>query len=276
MKSTRMIIPVLILGLLLFTVGCSGPEEVEGTIMDPANTYVVLMEMNHFPEGYADLEVDFINTNQLEQLFSTLGVPSENMLIKKDELTLKDMYEAFDWLAVNTSGDSSVFFYVAAHGSYIHNVLAWNTFIPKKWNALEQENKILVVDSCMSGKFVAPFANEEASGITYAIVSADELGWWGIEEEGLPIIGSIWTHYFTRAVLSPEADFNGNQAISFTEAANYSASKVQEYMSEEVFAVDEFLELYQNSGKDPLLEDAFPNPVCNDHLDGAFILNTFE
>lgn len=274
MMMKRCIAATVLLVLLLG--GCSSPPVVEGEMIVPENTYVVLLEMNDFPEGYSDLEVDFINSNQLDELFAELGVPEANRLVKQDELSLSDFMDAIRWVDESAPQDATVFFYLAAHGSYIRDELAWASFGPSKWSSLEQKNKILVIDACMSGQFVEAFADDPDSGLTYAVTQADELGWWGIEEEGLPIIGSIWTHYFIEGMLSDAADANGDQAISFTEAHTYAVPKIQTYMAEQVFVVDEFLEGYQSLGFDPLLKDGYPNPVMINHLDGPLNFNTLN
>jgi hypothetical protein len=263
--------------LLTFTsTGCTEPTAIESKPIDKDNTFVVLMEMNDFPEGYSDLPVDFINSKQLITMFSDLGIPEENMLIKQDEMSLEDLTASFEWIEDTVPENATVFFYIAAHGTYVRNELIWNSFVPDKWNSLVQENKILVLDSCMAGEFIETFSDESTSGITYGVTSSDEFGWWGVEEEGLPIIGSIWVHYFVEGVMNPESDINSDGDITFTEAVEFASPLVQSYMAEEVFTVEEFLSSYQQSGFDPLMKVAYPTPVFNNHLDNEIILNTIN
>ena len=272
-KPILLILVILMVGLITLS-GCSKPVEIQGEVIDPDNTFVVLMEMNEFPEGYSDLPVDFINSNQLHEMFLSLNIKEENILVKQDELSLSDLMDSFEWIDQSTNEDSTVFFYVAAHGTYIRKDLAWNALVPKKWNALAPKNKILILDCCMAGEFIEPFLDEPSSGITYGVTSADELGWWGVEEEGLPIIGSIWVHYFVESVFNPDADVNEDGNISFTEAANFSNPLIQEYMADEVFAVDEFLSGYQNAGFDPMIKDGYPNPVFSNQIDSEILMYT--
>ena len=275
-KTALLLLIILIISTLTLS-GCTEPTAAQSKSIDPNNTFIVLLEMNDFPDGYLDLPVDFINSEQLKTLFSDLGVPEENMLIKLDEMSSKDLADSFAWLELTAPENATVFFYIAAHGAYIRDALAWHWNGPKRWNSLPQEQKILIIDSCHSGEFISSFENEPNSGITYAIASADEVQWWGVEEEGLPIIGSIWVHYFIEGISNPESDINLDGNISFLEAAGYAASMFQTYMVEEVFAVEEFLERFERLyGYDSSKNMPYPNPVFNDHLDKDIILKVLD
>lgn len=275
-RKTALLLLILLIISTFALSGCTEPAASQNASIDPNNTFIVLMEMNDFPDGYADLDVDFLNSEQLKTLFADLGVPEENMLIKQDEMSLKDLENSFAWLESTAPEDATVFFYIAAHGAYIRSKLAWHLVGPRAWNNLPQEQKILIIDSCNSGEFIRAFENEPNSGITYAVTSADETNWWGVEEEGLPIIGSIWVHYFIEGISNPKSDINSDGNISFIEAAGFAAPMVQTYMVEEVFEVKEFLESYQRSGYDPSKNMVYPTPVFNDHLDKDIILKVLD
>lgn len=91
------------------------------------------------------------------------------------------------------------------------------------------------------------------------------MGWAGLEEEGLPVIGGVWTHYFTNALFNSTADADENGFVSVEEAFDFSTPLVQKYMNETVFAVPEFLEMYHDIGIYPENYDAYPHPVMDDH-----------
>jgi hypothetical protein len=257
--------------------GCTEATAAHSKSIVPNYTFIVLMAMNDFPDGYADIDLDFLNSEQLKTLFSDLGVPEENMLIKQDEMSSKDLADSFAWLELTAPENATVFFYIASHGSYIRNELAWHWSGPKKWNSLPQEEKVLIIDSCNSGEFSSSFETEPNSGITYAVTSADETSWWGAEDEGLPIIGNIWVHYFIEGISNPESDINLDGNISFIEATEYTAQMFQTYMTEEVFAVEEFLEKFERLyGYDSSKNMLYPNSVFNDHLDEDIILKVLD
>lgn len=241
-------------------------------ILEPAKTWVVLMEMNDFPDGFSDLPIDFLNTKQMKDMFTKLGVEEKNILIKKDDMSINSVKDSIAWINENSKENDTVFFYIASHGSWLRNKLAWNTLVLPQWKKLEGRKKILFVDSCNAGEFIRNQKNDETSGISIGAVSADELCWWGVEEEGLPIIGSIWVKYFTEAVFNEEADLDANGMITINEAFEYSSPQVQKYMKEEVFAVREFLESYRSVGQYPEKKDAYPNPVIYDHFEKELVL----
>lgn len=259
----------LLFFILLFS--CSSKSSTADSL-SYRDTYIVLAEVNHYSGSYSDITIDYKNSNQLYEMFISLGVPEENFLILKDESVTKGLYNSFDWIDQNVPSDAALFFYAAAHGRFLRNSLHWNVFFPSKWNALPQKRKILIVDSCNAGEFVASFKEEPSSGLTYGVVSADEINWWGVEEEGLPIIGSIWVHYFLEAVHSQEADINSDNFISFTEAHFYSNLKSQEYMRNYVFENPDFLASYHQIGQDPLGKEGYPNAVMYNHLEDDLIL----
>lgn len=273
----RLLITVITATLLLTScTTVSKTVDENYTMLEPTKTWVVLMEMNDFPEGFSDLPIDFVNTKQMKDMFIKLGVEEDNILVKKDDMSINSVKESIAWLNENSKESDMVFFYIATHGSWLRNKLAWNTLVLPKWKALEGRKKILLVDSCNAGEFILDQENDEASGISIGAVSADELGWWGVEEEGLPIIGSIWVKYFTEAVFSEDADLDDNGMITINEALEYSTPQVQKYMKDEVFTVKEFLDGYHSVGYYPEKKEAYPNPVLYDHFEKELVLNKLK
>lgn len=274
-KLSLLLILVLILTAIL--TGCQTSAQSNIQVVDADNTFVVLMEMNNYPEGYSDLPMDFKNSKDLESLFKSLSVPDENILMKLDEMEVEDVSETFDWIDERANENSFVFYYVGAHGTYLREGISWNDFVPTLWSNLKQTDKVMVVDSCNAGLLVSNFKEDTYSGITYGVVSDDELNWWGVEEENLPIIGSIWLHYFLDAINNPrpDIDLNKDKGISFMEAQAYSNINAQLYMSEYVFSIPEYLKGYENHGTYPTRKDAYPNAQFYNHLDHEIILTSY-
>jgi len=95
----------------------------------------------------------------------------------------------------------------------------------------------------------------------------------GLEGEGLPIIGGVWTYYFTNALCDSTADDDESGNVSVEEAYAFSTPLVQKYMNETVFAVPEFLQMYHDLGIYPEDYDAYPHPVMDDEYSDQFMLD---
>ena len=124
-----------------------------------------------------------------------------------------------------------------------------------------------------AGEFTEPVNNDPKPHISLGHCSAGEVGWAGIPEEGLPIIGSVWTYYFANALCNSTADSDENGFVSVEEAFAFSTPLVQKYMNETVFAVPEFLEMYHDIGVFPEGYDAYPHPVMDDQYPEQLYLN---
>ena len=171
--------------------------------------------------------------------------------------------EAVEWLTNSTDSDDIALLYIFTHGMWMRNVLHWNDWFPLEWEKLNTLKKILIVDTCLAEEFIDPIRNDPSPHISLACCSADEASWAGLEEEGLPIIGSVWNYYFTKALCNASADWDFNGFVSVEEAFNFSTPLVQRYMNETVFAVPEFLESYHDIGIYPENYDAYPHPVMD-------------
>jgi hypothetical protein len=226
--------------------------------------WAVLLEMNEFPEGWSDLPVEFINSERMQTALFGLGWQSDHVYIVQDNLTISIVQEAVEWLVNNTDSDDIALLYIFTHGMWMRNVLLWNDWFPVEWEKLNTSKKILMVDTCSAEEFIDPITDDLSPHISLACCSADEVSWAGVEEEGLPIIGSVWNYYFTNALCNSSADLNSNGFISIEEAFNFSTPLVQQYMNETVFTVPEFLEMYHEIGIYPENYDAYPHPVMDD------------
>jgi len=236
--------------------------------------WAVLLEMNEFPEGWSDLPVEFINSERMQTTLLSLGWQSDHIYIVHDNLTISVVQETVEWLVNNTDSDDIALLYIFTHGTWMRNVLLWNDWFPVEWEKLNTLKKILMVDTCSAEEFIKPIKNDPSPHISLACCSADEVAWAGIEEEGLPIMGSVWNYYFTNTLCNSTADLDSNGFVSIEEAFNFSTPLVQQYMNETVFAVPEFLESYHDIGIYPE-NDAYPHPVMDDGYPDQLVIPEF-
>lgn len=236
--------------------------------------WAVLLEMNEFPEGWSDLPVEFINSERMQTALLSLGWQSDHINVVHDNLTISVVQETMEWLVNNTDSDDIALLYMFTHGMWMRNVLLWNDWFLVEWEKLNTSKKILMVDTCSAEEFIEPIRDDPSPHISLACCSADEVAWAGVEEEGLPIIGSVWNYYFTNALCNSTADLDSNGFISIEEAFNFSTPLVQQYMNETVFAVPEFLESYHDIGIYPE-NDAYPHPVMDDGYPDQLVIPEF-
>lgn len=262
---------VLTLVCLLGTQGTvlANGEIEENHILDPARTWVVLMEKNHYPFGFSPLDVGFINTARLKETVIQLGVPESQIFIKQDEVDRDTVEESIRWLKSNSTAGDTLIMLIAAHGDWIGREMKWNLWFHDLWKGLSDRQRVLIIDSCESGQYVSRLWND-TNGIAISVTSSTELAWWGILEEGLPIIGDIWLYYFRKAIFDPASDQNGDGMISVEEAFAATTFPNQQYMKEKVFAVKEFARSFRDAGMN--IDRPYPNPEMYDTLSGELIL----
>jgi len=196
----------------------------------------------------------------MQEALVNLGWNSDHMYVKHDNLTIPTVQEALEWLNNNTSSEDVALLYIFTHGMWMRNVLLWNDWFPDDWEKLVTSKKILMIDTCLAEEFIEPIRYDAAPHISLACCSSDEVSWAGVEEEGLPIIGSVWNYYFTSALCNSSADSDSDGVVSLEEAFNFSTPLVQEYMNETVFVVPEFLQSYHDIGIYPENYDVYPHP----------------
>ncbi|OQY20521.1 MAG: hypothetical protein B6I35_10420 [Anaerolineaceae bacterium 4572_32.2] len=231
-----------------------------------AQGWAVLAEKDDYSDvDMTDLPVDHIDIVQLRQTLDDSGWDPEHIheLREFDRETLQD---DLDWLEENTDEDDIVFLYVAAHGSYLRDVLLWDDFFAAEWEQIPSHRRLLVIDSCQAADYTGAVAGDPAPHLSIAAVAGDEYGWAGLEEEELPIIGGVFTHYFAAAFDDPAADADSNGFVSAQEAASLAEGQQRAYMHDVVFAVPEFVEMYHDAGVYPDQDSAFPHVVVDDTI----------
>ena len=233
---------------------------------NPVEVWAVLAAKDDYSDvGMTDMLVEYIDLNRVRDALISLGWDMEQMHLLKgfDQMDLK---AELDWLQENADENDLVFFYVTAHGTYLRNNILWNSIFPPEWAKITSSNRVLVVDSCSAAEFTNSINDDPNPHLSIAAVDADEYGWKGIEEEGLPIVGGIFTFYFTEALVDPLADANGDGLVSVQEAALVTEEKQREYMHEVVFAVPEFVENYPGIGVEPEKDKTFPDVIVDDTI----------
>jgi hypothetical protein len=257
----------LSLVLLTFAVACLvscalGKPTGDGVV----NGWAVLAEKDDYSDvEMTDLPVDYINITQLRQQLLDAGW-RESHIRDLREFDREALQDDLDWLAGNADQDDIVFLYVAAHGKYLREVVTWNEFFAADWEQIPSHRRLLVIDSCQAAKYTGTISDDSAPYLSIAAVAGDEYGWSGLEEEGLPIIGGVFTHYFAAAFDDPNADTDSDGFVSVQEAALMTEGQQRTYMHDVVFAAPEFLEGYHKAGVHPDKDPGFPHVVIDDTI----------
>jgi pimeloyl-ACP methyl ester carboxylesterase len=239
------------------------PQPAEGGVV---HGWAVLAEKDYYTDvGKTDLVVDYISITRLHQLLSRLGWHQDHIRELR-EFDRQDLRGALDWLAENADADDIILLYVAAHGSYLREDLGWSSFFAADWAALPCGKCVLIVDACTAAEFTAAVKDDSRPHLSIAAVDADEYGWSGLEEEGLPIIGNVFTYYFAAAFDEPGADTDGDGLVSVQEAALMAEGQQRAYFHQVVLAVPEFVEMYHDIGAFPEKDPDYPHAVVHDAI----------
>jgi len=267
--------------LTLWLVSCSHPTlapiapsltpPAEPELTPPAGDgivqgWAVLAEKDDYSDvEMADLSVDYVSITQMRQLLQDSGWAPEQI---RDvlEFDRESLGRHLDWLAEKADEDDIVLLYVAGHGRYLKNVVLWRQFFAGEWSAIASKRRLLVIDSCQAGNYTGAVSGDPAPYLTVAAVAGDEYGWCGLEEEGLPIIGYVFTHYFTAAFENPAADTDGDGYISIQEAALEAEVQQRTYLHDVVLAVPEFLQQYHDIGVFPDQDPNYPHVIVDDTI----------
>jgi pimeloyl-ACP methyl ester carboxylesterase len=228
--------------------------------------WAVLAEKDYYADvGKTDLVVDYISITRLHQLLSRLGWQQDHIRELR-EFDRQDLRGGLDWLVVNADADDVILLNVAAHGSYLREDLGWSSFFATDWAALPCGQCVLIVDACTAAEFTAAVEDDSRPHLSIAAVDADEYGWCGLEEEGLPIIGNVFTYYFAAAFDEPDADTDGDGLVSVQEAALMAEEQQRIYFHQVVLAVPEFAEMYHDIGALPEKDPDYPHVVVHDAI----------
>jgi formylglycine-generating enzyme required for sulfatase activity len=230
------------------------------------NGWAVLAEKDSYDDvKMTNLPIGYTNTLQLRQVLLGFGWPASRIREVR-EFDQASLRQSLDWLANNADADDVVLLYVAAHGKYMTDVVRWSDFIAADWAAVPSQRRVLVMDTCQASALTTAVKGDSRSYLAIAAVDKGEYGWSGLEEEKLPIIGGVFTHYFAAAFNDSKADADGNGQVSIQEAARQAETQQRAYMHDVVLAVPEFLEGYHKLGSYPERDPGFPHVIVDDAI----------
>jgi hypothetical protein len=260
----RFLLPILLTLAVVCLASCVPGRSARAASDGEANGWATLAEKDDYSDvEMTDLPVGYINITQLRQQLLDAGW-QESHIHELREFDRETLQGGLDWLAENADQDDIVFLYVAAHGKYLKEVVAWDEFFAADWEQIPSHRRLLVVDSCQAANYTGAVSEDPAPYLSIAAVAGDEYGWSGLEEEGLPIIGGVFTHYFAAAFDDSNADTDGDGFVSAQEAALMAEGQQRTYMHDVVFAVPEFVEGYHKAGAYPDKDPSFPHVVIDD------------
>ena len=234
--------------------------------------WAILAQKDDYDDvNMTNLPVDYIGITQMRHALENAGWEPEHIRELR-EFDRESLQAGLDWLAKSADRDDVVLLYVTAHGMYLEKVLVWDEFFAGEWDDIPSYRRLLLIDACQAANYTGVISDDPSPYLAVAAVAGDEYGWSGLEEEGLPIIGGVFTHYFTRALNDPTADADGNGLISIQEAARMAEVQQRAYMHDVVFAVPEFLESYHDTGSFPDRDPDFPHVVLDDAIGAPLYL----
>jgi hypothetical protein len=235
-----------------------------GTSQDTRDGWAAIMEINEYPEGWTDIPTDYNDTHRWVGTLTTLGWQESHILIVNEAFDLAQVVEAIQFLIDNADENDIALLYLAAHGMWLNNTIAQNDTFVEKWEEIPSQNKLLCIDSCIAGRFTELVADDPNPQIAISAVSANEFGWAGIEEEGLPIIGNVWNCFFTNALLNISADTDSNGDVSVEEAYDFAYPLSRTYYEDYVYPYSSEIEQMNNF--------VAPHPGMDDNYEGELSL----
>ena len=262
---------VFLMIILTLTIGCGRIELFESNQptpppADPVEGWAVLAEKDDYDDpDMPDMLVDYIDIIRMQQTLENSGWNPDHIHDVR-EFNRKTFQAELDWLEMNADKNDIVILYVSAHGNYLSDVMFWHSFFANEWAQILSQRRLLVIDVCKAASFTNVVISDSSPHLTIAAVNENELGWRGLEEEGLPIIGSVFTYYFTAALDDPAADTNGDGRISVQEAALMAEKKQRSYFHDVIFVVPEFLEMYHTLGVFPENDPTYPRMIMDDAI----------
>jgi hypothetical protein len=218
----------------------------------------------------SNLTSGFIDLIKLRAVLAYFGWPEDHILEIRDDVTADSIRQALRWLAANADEDDVVFFYYFGHGSLLRRDVGWADFFPGEWQAIPSQRRVLIVNSCGAAMHTAVLANDPRPYLAIATVGANEVAWGGIWDEGLPILGSVFSYYFAPAFTDPTADLDGDGVVSIQEAAQRADQQRDEYAHSTIYSNPWYREgvsaeqLADPSKPDAVIVDKIGEPVFLD------------
>jgi len=280
-KAAYAVAAVMVSGVLV-SMAVTATRSPQSSSDDVVTGWAILAEKNDYSDIdiLGDLQVDFVNTSRLRPVLEDAGWEPDHIRELRD-FDRETLVNGLDWLAANVDEDDIVFLYVGAHGGFYlpeetvgldpmsrirTDMLKWDEFFPGEWKQIPSHRRVLVTDSCFAASYTGVISEDPSPYISIAAVAGDEGVSWGTEEEGLPIIGSVFTHYFAAAFGNPEADTDTDGLVSVQEAALLAEAQQRAYMHDVVLTVLRFVESFHRAGVSPENDLAYPHVVVDDAI----------
>ena len=245
-------------------------EEIERDFeIHPRNAvegWAVLAEKDDYQGlNLGDMLVDYIDIILMRQVLENSGWNPDHIHDLR-EFNRETLQAELDWLEESADENDIVFLYVAAHGSYLRSVILWHDFFADEWLQIPSQRRLLVIEVCKAAEFTNAVAGDPLPHLSVASAAENEYGWKGLEEEGLPIIGGVFTHYFADALENPAADANGDGMISVQEAALMAEEQQRAYLHDVVLVIPKWVELYHTIGVFPEDDPDYPHVIVDDTI----------
>ena len=82
----------------------------------------------------------------------------------------------------------------------------------------------------------------------------------------MPIIGAVFTHYFTAALDNPDVDADGDGLVSVQEAVLTAEEQQRAYMHDVVLVVPEFVDMFHAEATAPEEDPDYPHVIMDDTI----------
>lgn len=262
-KLTCFKVFVLSATILILVAGC---EKIKLSVDNPVEGWAVLAERDKYePQFKPDLLVDYIDITRMRQVLDNSGWNPDHVheLREFNRGTLK---VELDWLEENADENDVVLMYITAHGYYLRNGLGWGNFFAGEWEQIPSQRRLLIVDSSFAASFTNAVTSDPSPQLSIAAVDENEHSWKGLEEENLPIIGGVFTYYFSTALNDPNADANGDGMVSVLEAALMAEEQQRAYFHDVVLVVPEFVDMLHTEAIAPERDPTYPHVIVDDAI----------
>lgn len=255
--------------LLVLAAACAAPPKPADGRCDGR---ALLVERNAYAAyDLPDLDVEHVNVARMERVLRSAGWPAERIRVLREPSPAEFRREVRA-LRDRLDGDDLVLLYFFGHGEWLDGPVGWDDFFPDAWADLPAARRVLVLDVCRAGALLGPLADDPRPQLLIGAVEADEAAWAGERDEGLPILGAVFTRYFTAAFTDPTADADGDGRVSCQEAAHYADPRQREYIQSRVLTEPRFVEAFHAAGVHPERDPAFPRVVVSDSLGNPVLL----
>ncbi len=225
---------------------------------NPREGWAVLLEMNDYPNSMTDMDTNFTDTRKWNATLRELGWQRHHIQYYQGYLDQAAGESALQFLFQNADANDVVFFFIFAHGNWILDEMNWDIWFPNQWQSLSSQEKFLMVSACGAEEMISLVYDDPAPHIHIASAQVGEYSWAGLPEEGLPIIGEVFNHFLTDALLNTSADQDGSADISVEEAFTFAYPLCRTYLSSVVFsAFPYFANMCNFTAPHPMIDDAY-------------------